>query len=94
MEQKIKAELRIATETYCYIQPTVEGTPEDIVEMYKHFMNLVKGGTGLEKKDFDRVLDRYLTEQTMEVAEYEAMSMAQQEIVQIIKRSRNRIKNK
>lgn len=45
-------------------------------------------------KDFNRVLEKYLTEGYMDCEEYEAMNEIQVIIIQAIKRARKRIKAK
>ena len=37
--EKYKAVLRIPTDTYAYMEISVEGTPEEIVAIYKKFKN-------------------------------------------------------
>lgn len=48
----------------------------------------------MPKKEFDRVLEVYLTEGFLRVEEWEEMDDLQKMIIQAIKRARNRLKNK
>jgi len=53
-----KAQLRIPTnEQYAYIEPTVEGTPEEIVDAYYTFTDAVKNKEGLPRNEFNEIFD-------------------------------------
>lgn len=94
MEQ-YKAQLRIPTqEQFAFIEVSCEGTPEFIVESYHTFTHLVKPQIGLPTKEFNGALDRYLNDGTGDVEVYMAMSPAQKEVFQCIKRSFKRIESK
>lgn len=91
----MKAQIRIATEMYCYIEPTIEGTPEEIVEKYHEFQRLVKPQNGLTTKEFNDFVDSYLSGNLNGLLpKYEAMNESQKTIVQTIKRSLARIKSR
>lgn len=92
MSNRIKAQLRIPTnEQYAYIEVSVEGTPDEIVEEYKQLTKLIKGGNeGLERKEWNKVLDTYLWDCTMVAEEYERMSDNQRSVIQEIKKSKAR----
>lgn len=58
--------LRIPTaDPYAYIEVQFDGTADEAFEEYKRLTSLVKGGAGLERKDFIKVLDEYLTTKTL-----------------------------
>lgn len=89
-----KATLRVPTlDQYAFVEVhDVEGTYEEIVAEYQRLTELVKGGVGIPDKEFNRVLDKYIWgDGTMAADEYGAMSLDQQTIIQIIKRSRKRV---
>ena len=88
---KFKAELTIPTEQYGNIRPTVEGTPEEIVQAYRDFSALTKPREGLSSKEFNQALDRYLSEGTGDAEVYIAMSQEQQGVIQEIKKAFKRI---
>src|ERR1700733_12554855 len=92
----MKAILRLPTlEQYAYIECEFEGTEEEIVDEYKKLKMLVTGSVGLDTKDFNRVLDKYIWgDETMLADEYAVMNLEQQNIVQPIKRTRARNKTK
>lgn len=93
MEQ-YKAELRIPTDQYAYINVQVEGSPEFIIDSYREFTRLSKPQAGLTIKEFNACIDRYLTDGTGETEKYMAMSPAQQETIQCIKRAYKRLESK
>lgn len=86
--------LRIPTaDPYAYIEVQFEGTPDEAFVEYQRLTTIVKGGTGLEPREFNRVLDQYLWgDGHMQAHEYEEMNLDQQTIIQVIKRSRARNK--
>lgn len=90
-EMKRKATIRIPCEQYAFIELNVEETPEDIIEIYKQFISLYKGGLGIADKEFNEALDRYLAHNTMDANVYASMNKEQQTIVQSIKRAFKRI---
>lgn len=86
----MKTTLRIQTlDQYSFIEIDLEGelTPEQVMEKYQAYKKSVTGGVGLDTKEFNRVLDRYLTEKTMDATDYEDMNTDQIAIIQSIKRS-------
>lgn len=88
-----KTILRIPTnEQYAFVEMEVEGLDADgIVSFYNDMTARVKGGMGMIEKDWNRVLDNYLWgTATMTADEYETMNLAQQQIIQCVKRSRKR----
>jgi hypothetical protein len=79
--------LRIPAEQFAYIEVDFDGTPEEAVEEYRRITKLVKGGAGVDSKEWNRILDGYLTKKTMLADDYGALSLPQQAIIQEIKRS-------
>lgn len=92
----MKATLRIPTkEQYAFIEIESEiESAEEAVIAYREINNLIQGGTGLVDKDFNRVIDQYLTEEKIITEDYLAMSVEQKKIIQEIKKSFKRIKSK
>lgn len=86
-----KAQLRIPTEMYAYIEVEVEGTAEQIVEAYYEFTKLVKPQEGLPTKEWQAALDRYLNDGSGETEVYMAMSPTQKAVMQELKKAFNRI---
>lgn len=94
MPKTFKAELTVPTEQFGNIRPQVEGTAQEIVDAYFEFSRMVKPKEGLNEKNFNIFLDKYLMGEKNHVEEYQEMSPKQQEVVQIIKRSLARIKSR
>lgn len=93
----MKHELRIPTlEPYAYLNIAFEGTPDEALEEYRRITLLVKEpkGTGLNQKDFNHAVDEYLRTGTLSGALYLGMDEYQQGVLQILKRSRGRLKDK
>src|SRR3990167_1664212 len=91
MDIKYKADLRLPTDTYAYIEMHIEDTPENIIQAYRDLVKLWQAGGGLVEAEFQRVLDKYTWEsETMDSEEYAQMNLEQQSIIQTIKKSRNR----
>ena len=87
----MKYTLRVPTkEAYAYIEATYEGNVEDAVERYQELTKAVQGGFGLEKLEWNRVLDDYLESGTMKEEEYHGMDDRQQWMIQEIKKSKKR----
>lgn len=91
-----KATLRIpAKEPYAYIEVQVDGEPETIVEGYNYFTKLINNPTvqagGLDRLDFNKALDQYLLDKSMDSDAYEKMSDSQKAVVQELKKAFKRI---
>ena len=83
--------LRIpTTEQYAYIEFQVEGTPEEAIDEYRRLTKAVTGGTGLDTREFNGVLDEYLWRNNLPVEDFEKLNIEQMEIMQAIKRSKAR----
>lgn len=87
--------LRIPTQDqYAYLEVEFEGTTEEAFIEYKRVTAMVQGGVGLTDKEFNAVLDEYLTTKTISNGAdlYEKMNVSQQSTIQTIKRSHARTK--
>lgn len=94
MVNKLKYEGHVSTGMYSYIGFTDAATPEEAARAYREIEGAMKPTpiNALPKKEFDEVLDNYLTTgQIPNGADlYAQMSPLQQEVLQIIKRSKKR----
>jgi hypothetical protein len=89
----MKAIIRVPTDMYAYIEVEFKGTELEIVDEYQKLRSMATGGVGVEEKDFNKILDNYLWgAKTMTADEYVALNLKQQEMIQMIKKSRNRQK--
>lgn len=75
---------------YIMLESEVE-SPAEAVEAYSALVRTFNGGFGLEQKEFNKALDRYLTDGTGETEIYLAMSKEQQNVIQEIKKAFKRI---
>lgn len=89
--KKMKATLRLPLEQYAFVEIQEEGTPEEIRDAYESLKIAFSSGSGLETKEWNTTLDRYLAEAKMDEEMYAKMSKTQQNIVQEIKRAMKRI---
>lgn len=94
----MKVTYRIPTEMYSYVEIEEEyhemPSASEIKQTYDDLSGAFKAQAGLEKKEFDGFMDRYLTGDLVHVEEYNKMSQEQQMIIQAIKRSKKRIQAK
>lgn len=90
----MKAQIRIPTTQYGYIEAEVEGTSEQIVEKHNELLKRYNGGFGLEDKEFNAWLDKYILTQTGNADKYAEMNVEQMNIIQSLKKSVARIKSK
>lgn len=89
--KKFKADLRLPTDQYAYIEIHTEDTLENIIQFYRDLVKSYKVGDGLAEPEWQKVLDEYLWgKETMDSEEYARMNLQQIEIIQTIKKSRNR----
>lgn len=86
----MKADIRIATKEYCYIELHPEGTMEEIFEEHRKALQMNQNQAGLSDKDYNAFIDRQLNGETNHVETYQAMSDLQKFAVQVIKRALNR----
>lgn len=88
--------LRIPTQDqFAFLEIEFEGTADEAYREYRRVSAIVQGGEGLPDKEFNEVLDIYLTtKQIPNGADlYEKMNPSQQAMIQTIKRSFARTKN-
>jgi len=88
----MKATIRIPTEQYAFVEIEDEfETREDVRDAYDEIHAEYKGGSGLDAKEYNDAVDRYLSEGTGDAEQYLKMSKFQQDVIQVIKRSVKRI---
>ena len=84
------------TADFAYVETEYESTTEAEVAVLVHTKLVagIKGGEGLDEKEFNRVLDEYLTTKTVVngTEHYAKMNLGQQGVFQTIKRSFARTK--
>lgn len=95
----IKTQIQIRTGDFEYIMQEVEvigatGAVEAFNELKDTFKASQTAPEGLQTKEFDRVLDKYLSGGGMDAEAYGKMSKIQVELVQTVKRSLARIKRR
>ena len=97
----MKITYRIPTEMYAYVEVEAEvgktnPTPKEIRADYELYVEAFKPTpvNSLPDKEFNAVVDEYLTKKTITNGQeaYEKMSPKQQDIIQAIKRSYQRLK--
>lgn len=62
---------------YAYIETEFEGTAEESIMEFDRLNKLMNGGFGLDQKTWNKVLDAYLVEGSMEAELHEQMSKEQ-----------------
>lgn len=82
--------LHIPTEQYGFIEVEVE-TIEEAVDMNLAVKNAFKPKVGLSQKEFNKALDRYLTDGTGDTETYLAMNNDQKRVIQEVKKAYKRI---
>lgn len=91
----MKVELHIPVEQYGFIALQAEDlSAEATADIYREYSQAFKPQAGLSTKEFNACVDRYLTDGTGETEKYMAMSPAQQETIQCIKRAYKRLESK
>lgn len=90
----MKTTLRLPTaEQYAYIELEIDAENiESAVAEYHNAMRAIKGGGGLDEKEYNAFIDRYLLGEKNHVEDYEKMDDKQKDFIQTIKRSLARIK--
>ena len=93
----MKHTIHTPTADFAYVETEYESSTEQIaVAVLEHTALVagIKGGEGLDEKEFNRVLDEYLTTKTVVngTEHYAAMNLQQQGVFQTIKRSFARTK--
>ena len=89
---KYKAQLRIPTEMYAYMEVSVEDTAENILQLHNEFTRLVKPREGLDEKTMNIFIDNMLLGNGKnDINVYQLMSDGQKNTVQCLKRGLKRI---
>lgn len=83
-----------ATEQYAYIESEFEGTMEDAIAEYRRLTLLMKGGDGLDAKEWNAALDAYMNNGSMSPELHERMNKAQQWMIHELDKSVSRINYK
>lgn len=91
--------IRIPTLQYAYLETEFEGTAEEAINEHEKILFLYNNRKpyeeqGLAPKDWNKLLDRYLTENSIDMEEYSKLSNRQQLLINEIKKSLLRIANK
>ena len=91
-------ELRIpGQEQYSYVNITTDSL-EEFEEAKQNYYQLKSIPSekleGLDTKNFQRALDKYLVESTITMEDYDKMSLKQREQISELKKAFSRIKNK
>lgn len=84
------------TDQYAYLECTEEfPSVEDALAFYHQSMRLIKGGTGLDEKEYNAFIDNQLMGNNKNhIDQYEKMTTEQKGTVQVLKRALKRIKSK
>ncbi len=84
--------LHIPTEQYGFLEVEFDGSPEDAFAEYSRLTSIIKGGTGMDTKDFNKVVDELMSKNSIsgDPGMVELMNAEQVMIIQAIKRSRAR----
>jgi len=91
----MKVTIRIPTEQYAFIEIQEEvGTKNEAIELYRDINRELEQRTnGLKELEFNKIIDKYLTINTMTADEYESLNDSQKNIIQTLKRAFKRIKS-
>lgn len=84
----------ISTGQYEFIEFEVDGTASQVVEAYKELVKQWNEESELPAKEWNKWLDSYLAGKAGSVEEWEQMSFTQKQIIQEIKKSHARTKDK
>ncbi len=92
----MKANIRVPTIQYGYIEVEVEGDANEIIDQHQELLKAYTNinGDGLPEVEWRDTLDRYLTEQKMSSDVYEKMNNEERTIINEIKKSIKRIEAK
>lgn len=93
----MKYQVQIPTVQFGFILAEFDGTGERAVEIHKELLEAYtanKGGSGLETKVWNVVLDSYVNGNPMSSGNYYSMSPEQQKIIQELKKCFKRLKTK
>ncbi len=89
----MKVTLRLPTnDQYAYLEADVEVfNIEQALTEYERIMRLIKGGEGLDEKEFNSFIDAQLMGESNHIDQYEKASAEQKKFIQILKRALKRI---
>ncbi len=91
----MKVTYHVPTEQYGFVEVEQDFEEGEELLSYAHVKKtMFPNGDGLTDKDFNKAIDRYLTQGDMDSEAYESMSDAQKDVIQCIKRANKRIKAK
>lgn len=95
----MKHTIHTPTEQYGFVETEFEENGAETLQLHRAIVEAVKGGTdavGMDTKEFNGVLDELLTTNaiTGDPGMMEKMNVEQQTIIQAVKRSRARTKEK
>lgn len=87
--------LRIpSTIQYAYVETEFEGTAEEAIAEHDRLNKLMLGGFGLETKEWNKVLDRYLRDGSMDADIHEQMNKEQKWLIHEIDKATARLNYK
>lgn len=92
----MKSILRVPTkEPYAYIEVEIEApTVDDAIEQHREITRKVQGGFGLDQKEWNKALDRYMNEETMDADTHAQMDERQQWMIHELDKAGSRINHK
>ena len=89
------ATIRVPTaDPYAYLELHHKGSLKEIHEIYTEATAIVKVGVGLEPKEWNQVVDKYLQEKGMHPEDFEKMNAAQKWWIHELDKGRARLKPK
>ncbi len=87
--------LHVPTGDFAFIEQDYEAaTPQEAVAQFRAIQRAYTGGFGLEAKEWNQCLDRYLNGKGMDSNTYASLSADQQRMIQELKKAYKRIKAK
>jgi hypothetical protein len=92
----MKVTYHIPTEKFGFVEVVQELPPETEQYSYWEHKNRTLGGEGVSEIEFNKILDRYMEKKgvgAMSSDEYESLNLAQQSIIQCLKRAYKRKQN-
>lgn len=88
----MKTTIRIPTTQFAYLQFEFEGTPEEAIEEHNRIIKLYNNeNAGLDQKEWNKLLDKYILTGVMESDEGERMSEKQSWMVHELDKSSSRV---
>lgn len=91
----MKADIRLPTTQYGYIEFHVEGEADEIIAEHNRLVSLyASNGEGISDKEYNTFIDEYMSGKHPQLDVYVRMNQKQQDAVQVIKKSIARLKAK